>query len=256
MIRPYIALILAIAIMIFGVKLYSAHKPAAMEYFAKRAVKVLSVGLEDGMFVIRGQNLSSVQVWAVPTGTGITEKDHVKIGDAVRDEEGLMKNTEIQVWRLAVPKEPQLVTALYVKGYKDGKSAGIVEFPVEGATDIYNALWGEVANPDTSKDMVLNVGGKGTLGDVELTFIKVLEDSRCPIDVQCIQAGTIRVAITIKITINKTSIETKNFILSSANPSLLYRGYKVTMATIEPQKKQGMTAQNTKYLIHFLVNKL
>ena len=43
-----------------------------------------------------------------------------------------------------------------------------------------------------SGSVTVSVGSSATVGGVTITPIDVLEDSRCPLDVTCIQAGTVR----------------------------------------------------------------
>jgi MYXO-CTERM domain-containing protein len=45
---------------------------------------------------------------------------------------------------------------------------------------------------------VLALGERGAIGPVAVTPLRVEEDSRCPAGVQCIQAGTVRVAVRIE----------------------------------------------------------
>jgi hypothetical protein len=43
--------------------------------------------------------------------------------------------------------------------------------------------------------------------NVMVTATKVLEDSRCPSDVQCIQAGTVRLSLNIETTLGTSTVE-------------------------------------------------
>ncbi|MEA3052350.1 MAG: hypothetical protein QOG72_1253 [Sphingomonadales bacterium] len=42
------------------------------------------------------------------------------------------------------------------------------------------------------------LGGRAALGAIVVTPLRVEEDSRCPSEVQCIQAGTVRVAVRVR----------------------------------------------------------
>ncbi len=47
----------------------------------------------------------------------------------------------------------------------------------------------------TSKKVEVKMGQTGTAFNVSLKPLEILEESRCPSDVQCIQAGTVRVKV-------------------------------------------------------------
>lgn len=138
MVRPYISLLIVFAVLSGGVHLYLKHKPALQEVFTKEVSQIESIGMEDNIFIIRGIDLSTVELWVVPTGTEIDEEDNMKIGNAYMR----LKSELGEVWAFPVPREPLLVTEIYAKGYdKKGREVGKVLFPIVGATDIYNALW-------------------------------------------------------------------------------------------------------------------
>ena len=49
------------------------------------------------------------------------------------------------------------------------------------------------AVPSEDRERTLRVGQTGDFGQIRVTPVQVVEDSRCPANVQCIQAGTVRV---------------------------------------------------------------
>ena len=62
-----------------------------------------------------------------------------------------------------------------------------------------------------SGSITIGVGQTGTVGDFEITFNSFVQDSRCPIDVQCIQAGAVNINVTFT-----HGAHTKTIALSSA----------------------------------------
>ena len=99
---------------------------------------ISSIRVEKPYFLIEGNELSKVEVWAVPTGTNITEKDHVFLGQA----EVVETEAGTGMWRMKVPIDPLLVTEIYAKGFRSSEGlVGKTTLPHIGATDIYNALW-------------------------------------------------------------------------------------------------------------------
>ena len=89
--------------------------------------------------IIRGANLSKVELWAVPAGTGITEKDFIRLGDATLAAE----DSAGQTWRFLIPKDPVSATSIFAKGFDGtGIEAGRVQLPFTGEAKVADALWG------------------------------------------------------------------------------------------------------------------
>ena len=71
----------SIILIIFGLGYFSYTKwygGGSKESLAS----ITSFTVEKPDFVVKGIKLSSVEIWAVPSGTGITEKDYVMLGKA------------------------------------------------------------------------------------------------------------------------------------------------------------------------------
>ena len=93
------------------------------------------------------------------------------------------------------------------------------------------------------------------VGDVKVTVNSVLEDSRCPIDVMCIQAG--RAVLALSLETSETSTSTKIEIgqtVSIKNPNLEMINF--TLDSVEPAKKSTQTVQDTDYRFTFKVQVL
>jgi len=89
-------------------------------------------------FVVKGSNLSKVEIWAVPTGTGITEADYSLIGTAQRTNEA----GDSEVWTLPIPVQQILATNIFARGFDgSGNQVGQISLPYNGASDIYDALY-------------------------------------------------------------------------------------------------------------------
>ena len=54
------------------------------------------------------------------------------------------------------------------------------------------------ALPGAPAERSLALGQRGAIGGVGVTPLRVEEDSRCPAEVQCIQAGTVRLAVRVE----------------------------------------------------------
>lgn len=87
--------------------------------------------------VVKGQSLSRVEIWAIPTGTGITEKDYILLGQASKQSETAGQ----QVWTFPIPRETILATEIFARGYDEqGREAGRISLPIIGVTDLNKAL--------------------------------------------------------------------------------------------------------------------
>lgn len=88
-----------------------------------------------------------------------------------------------------------------------------------------------------------------TLG-VTVTPLKIVEDSRCPIDVQCIQAGTVRVEATIKE--GSAAEKTVTFILGTA---VKISDGSVTLSDASPAPQSKTTITPEQYQLTFTITK-
>lgn len=253
MIKPYISILITIAVLGGVVWYYSNNQQRLDSFFAglfsKSDAQIESIGVINDEFVIQGKDLSTVELWVIPSGTEITESQNIKLGNAE-----LQNRSEIgEVWVYPIPKEPLLITGIYAKGFNNrSREIGRVDFPVIGTTDIYNALWGRNTTSENSKELVLKSGEKGVFESLTLTFNDIVQDSRCPIDVQCIQAGELVVNLNLK-----EGAATRSIVLSSTETlGKDFAGYNILMGEIEPTKTVSVNPENTTYAVHFLVTKL
>ena len=93
--------------------------------------------------VIHGGNLSKVEVWAVPSGTGMTPDMSVVVGSATRSNAGPK-----EVWLFSLEPCPLdakgiNATQVFVKAYDShGKVVDTKSLPYQGATEVYEGLCG------------------------------------------------------------------------------------------------------------------
>lgn len=105
--------------------------------------KLYGVQVSGRKIVIHGGNLSKVEVWAVPSGTGITPDMSVVVGTATRNKAGPK-----QVWLLSLepcPLDAKAISAteVFVKAYDShGRVVATKSLPYQGATEVYNGLCG------------------------------------------------------------------------------------------------------------------
>jgi hypothetical protein len=192
--------------------------------------------VEKPNLVLIGNGLSRVEVWAVPTGTGITDTDHQKLGEATRTNIG---TTTDERWVFQIPQNPMLVTEIYAKGFNaNGDAVGKLSLDATGATSLHELLWGMEAAVEST----VKIGETMTAGELTLKAIRVTEDSRCPADVQCIQAGRVRLEA------QASSPQGTNTIVLGSDASLTYGKYIISLVGVAPMTKSSQQIKASDYI--------
>ena len=193
--------------------------------------------------ILRGKHLASVEVFAVPTGTNVSESDYISLGKMILA--GPPSDTE--VWTLPIPETPLLVTEIFaVAQSKNGVIIPKKSLPFLGATELYEALWVQTL----TKSLALKVGESSQVEDLTIKLVKITEDSRCPVDVQCIQAGTVGVQLELSL---GTSKDTATF--TEAQGEYAYKNYFLKIVDVKPEKNSKQTVATKDYVVTFSVTK-
>jgi len=104
----------------------------------KRAL-ISSVEVKRPYIIIGGSYLGKIEVWAVPTGTGITPDEYALLGHARRRTAA----GQSEEWVFEVDCASLLATQVFVTAFdRKGKTVGIKPLPYTGATEINDALCG------------------------------------------------------------------------------------------------------------------
>lgn len=93
----------------------------------------------------------------------------------------------------------------------------------------------------------LKVDQRTVLNGVYITPIKVAYDSRCPKDVQCIQAGTVDVGVLLE------SGNLSQNIIITIGKSIIFAGKTVTLTNVAPNKVSTKTILESDYRFTFTV---
>ena len=108
-----------------------------------------------------------------------------------------------------------------------------------------------VASPGV--EFNLAIGKTATLSgsDYRITFNRVTEDSRCPIDVQCVWAGDAR----IELTISRASapIDTRVVSLTPPNSEATVADLRIRFVSLAPAPRQSEPPGARAYVAHLLV---
>ncbi len=159
-------------------------------------------------------------------------------------------NDKEDLWVLNIPTEPIMISKLWAIAYnKDGLLLDQKVFPSEGAELLSNLFWPQ----GDAKDYDLKVGQSFAIPDYDTTIklIDIPQDSRCPLTVECIQAG----ATTVDLEVT-TGGKTQIFSLKSDEGQRnLGEKYSLSIKTVTPEKMEGQTLSIADYMITFTVSK-
>jgi eight-cysteine-cluster-containing protein len=111
----------------------------------------------------------------------------------------------------------------------------------DNSTDTKPGTTGGTTVVPEEGEVTLGVGETAAFRGILVTPVAVVEDSRCPVDVQCIQAGTVRVKLEIKSglgTATKT-VKLGDFITTEAQ--------KVTFISVAPEKRSTKEIKSSEY---------
>lgn len=146
-----ILIIIVIAIVAFGgVFAYQYFTPKTQSVVQTQQTQntgnkspiIEGISIEKPNLVVKGQNLSKVQIYLVPTGTGIDPETMSRIVDAVKQSE----NNGEQLWTYRYPSD-LLITNIFAKGFDDkGNLVKEVDLPIVGATALADALYGNITD--------------------------------------------------------------------------------------------------------------
>lgn len=116
--------------------------------------------------------------------------------------------------------------------------------------EIRQMMPGAVVQGTSTGDVILGVGQKGIVDGLTLTFNALVQDSRCPVDVVCIQAGAVNSNVTLA-TANKT--ETRN--LPSDEVPYTFDGYRISIVKIAPDRENKKEVPSNAYVLTFHVSR-
>jgi len=97
-----------------------------------------------------------------------------------------------------------------------------------------------------ASDITLAIGKTETIGGLSITLEEVTEDSRCPIDVVCMQAGGITMRTTLA---TKTNTETVT--LSPEKFPKIFDAHRISVVNVDPVKMSGNEISPEDYRVTF-----
>lgn len=101
----------------------------------------------------------------------------------------------------------------------------------------------------TSATLTTYLGGSATALNVTVNPRKIVSDSRCPLDVQCIWAGTVEVR-----TVLSTQVAHGEHVLTLGQPQT-FGDFTVTLTDVTPAPKAGDPIPESSYRFTFEIKK-
>lgn len=86
-----------------------------------------------------------------------------------------------------------------------------------------------------------------------IKFSELVEDSRCPTDVQCIQAGSARIKIEIKN--GKSAAKTFELATGAKAESIAFAGYTICLTDLNPHPASNIRIDRNDYTATFSIVK-
>jgi hypothetical protein len=106
--------------------------------------------------------------------------------------------------------------------------------------------------PDETISIKVNHSKSLAGGKINVRFVEMVEDSRCPRDVQCIQAGNARVRIRVAHG-RRATVLTLNSNLP--NPSATFEGYEFKLVGLTPEPRSNIRINPSGYVAQIEVTK-
>lgn len=107
----------------------------------------------------------------------------------------------------------------------------------------------------TKNQIKVKINEQQTLPKTKLTikFAALVEDSRCPTDAQCIQAGEARIKIEVKN--GKSAAETFEISTSDRKKPVSFAGYTIRLVDLNPHPATNIRIDRNGYTATFAVVK-
>jgi len=102
------------------------------------------------------------------------------------------------------------------------------------------------SNPEIGE---IRIGEEAYINGLKITVLSLIEDSRCPIDAVCIQAGQVRLRVLLRSNTDKDEV-----IISSDKPETLFDSFKVSLIKTEPSAKAAELINQNNYIFTFKVS--
>ncbi len=231
-----IIIILAVLVLIGAGYYYESRKPEENQVFCTQEALLCP----DGSYV--GRHGSQCAFNSCPNAGSLTGKLNKTAGN---DFQLIMESPDTSGMEItyALPLEIKNSNA---SGQLIGKKVEVFGVFGEGNNFKVDRLE-EVLNSNVTLSDV-GVGKKVFINGILITLNKIVQDSRCPIDVQCIQAGSVTANVSLKSDTDSETID-----IESDKPAVGFDSFLVSIKNIKPPKVSGQKTDPQGYILTFKV---
>ena len=226
---------------------YKTTNPALDKVQTEVKGEILNINFDSNSKRLEVIALDVDKILVYVNGVIAEQEVELKLGDMTK----VSGNNEIEdLWALNIPAEPMIISKLWANAYdKDGLLLDQKVFPKEGVELLSNLFWPQ----GDTQDYDLKVGQSFAVPDYDTTIklIDIPQDSRCPLEVKCIQVG----ATTVDLEVT-TGGKTQIFSLKSdEGQRSIGDKYSLSIKTVTPDKIEGQTLSIADYIITLTVFK-
>jgi hypothetical protein len=111
-----------------------------------------------------------------------------------------------------------------------------------------------VADPGVAFGLPLGKVATVSANGARITFNRVTDDSRCPIDVVCIWAGDAKIELTVAP--NGSSAETRVISVTAPNNEVAAAGMRIRLVSLAPAPRQSEPSAKRAYVAQLVVTPL
>ncbi len=104
---------------------------------------------------------------------------------------------------------------------------------------------------EAAPDNIIGVGETKYVGGIKITLNKIVSDSRCPLDVQCIQAGWVTANVTLLSDTDKETLD-----MSSNQSPKAFDSFEVSITEVRPVRISTLMPTPDSYKVVFKVEPL
>ncbi|MFN4218120.1 MAG: hypothetical protein ACK4HB_02375 [Candidatus Bipolaricaulia bacterium] len=131
----------------------------------------------------------------------------------------------------------------------------LIGIVLSGLASLAGCTPAAVKEAQLDQPFTLFVRQKAQIDDLQIRFISVPEDSRCPTNVECVWAGNAK--IVLGVSLKESTDETVLTINSNIEPrEALYAGYRIQFVSLKPTPLSGRTINPAEYRVTLIVSRV
>jgi len=129
------------------------------------------------------------------------------------------------------------------------KSILVLLILVVAGAFLFYALSSNIPKYPLGANFSMQIGDRVQVGDTELTFEKITEDSRCPTDVICVWQGSLEAKLTFK-----TNEISEEILIDWTAGGFVIDKYKIQILDVQPETISTKIISDRDYNLTFVIN--